>query len=180
VAVDVLGDRADLVVGEAAERVPHQLEVVVEVAGPGAVDRRQERRIAKGRHEQPRIVEGGGVDAPGTLPPVQPSRHVGHRIGGEGARDRCLLVARGAVVEERPGGLDGGGGMGEVVGHDLVGIDRAGGGEMAEGAPYDVAGGLDGGRGGVDVGRSHGWGRYSPTSAGVRWPGRRRARGRSR
>ena len=33
VAVDVLGDRLELLVGEAAERVLHHLEVAVEVAG---------------------------------------------------------------------------------------------------------------------------------------------------
>ena len=38
-AVDVLGDRADLVLGEAVERLAHQLEVVVEVRRTGAVAR---------------------------------------------------------------------------------------------------------------------------------------------
>src|SRR4029453_2174281 len=59
-------------------------------------------------------------------------------------------------------------------------VIAGGGGQVAERRMHDVAGELDGGCGGVDVGHGHGWGRYSATSASVRWRGQRTARGRSR
>jgi hypothetical protein len=155
VAVDVLGDRADLVLGEAPERVLHELEVVVEVAGAGALDRGQELRGPVGRHERAGGVERVRRDAPVGLAPVELGRHVGHGVGGEGAGDRRLLVALGAVVEQRTGGLDRGGRVGEVVGHDLVVVDRSCGGEVCQALMDDLAGELDGGRSGVQIGRGH-------------------------
>jgi hypothetical protein len=46
--------------------------------------------------------------------------------------------------------------VGQVVGDDLVGVDRAGPGQVGEALVDDVAGGLDGGGGGVEIGRGHG------------------------
>ena len=69
---------------------------------------------------------------------------------------RGLDVALGAVVEQRPGRLDRGRGVGEVVGEDLVGVDVAGGGEVLEGMLDDRAGGLDCRRGCGEVGLLYG------------------------
>ena len=155
-AVDVLGDGADLVVGEATEGVLHHLEVVVEVAGAGALDRGQERRVAVGGDHVAGAVERAGLDAPRGLAAEELGGHVRQGLGCEGARDRGLLVALGAVVEQGAGGLDRGGRMGQVVGDDLVVLDRTRGGEVGESPLHHVAGEVDGGRGGVEVGRAHG------------------------
>src|SRR5690606_24006453 len=138
------------------ERVLHHLELVVEVAGAGAVDGGQERRVAVGGDEVADPVERPRLDAPGLLAAVELGGHLGDRLGGEGGGDPGLLVALGPVVEHRPGRLDRGGGVGQVVGDDLVVVDGAGGGEVGPALLDDGAGGLDGGRGGLEVGGAHG------------------------
>ncbi len=42
--------------------------------------------------------------------------------------------------------------MGQVVRHDLIGVDRSGGGDVRQPLVDDVAREIDGGRGGVEVG----------------------------
>ena len=65
VPVDVLGDGLDLVLGEAPEGVLHQLEVLVEVAGPGRGGEVGEGgRVAALGDEGAGGVERAGVDAP--------------------------------------------------------------------------------------------------------------------
>ena len=99
--------------------------------GPAPVDRGQERRVAVGGDEGAGAVERAGLDAPRRLAAEELGGQVGDGVGDEGAGDAGLVVALGAVVEQRAGGLDRGGGVGEVVGEDLVGVDRPGGGEVA-------------------------------------------------
>ena len=124
-AVDVLGDRADLLVGEAPEGVLHQLEVGVEVAGAAAVGQRgQERRLAVGGDELAGVVERAGLDAPLGLAAEQLGGQLGDGVGDEGAGHRGLDVALLAVGEHRPAGLDRGRGVGQVVGQHLLGVDR--------------------------------------------------------
>ena len=104
VAVDVLGDRLELLVGEAAEGVLHQLEVVVEVAGallPG--ERGEERRVAVGGAEGAGAVEGAGLDAPRGLAAEELAGQLADGVGDEGAGDLRLELAVGAVVEHRAG-----------------------------------------------------------------------------
>ena len=131
VAVDVLGDRLQLLVGEAAERVLHELEVVVEMAGAVVVGER--RRGTPGSRYV--ATKGAARRARRARCPTSASRpndlgrQLGDGVGDERAGDAAFEVALGAVVEQRPCGLDGGGGVGEVVGEDLVVVDRSGGGE---------------------------------------------------
>ncbi len=96
VAVDVLGARADLFLGEAAEGVPNQLEVRVEVAGPLLVGQGgHELGVAEGRRRRrPPEPSSPGVDAP--EPP--PGRRIlaatsASGVGDEGAGDAGLDVA---------------------------------------------------------------------------------------
>ena len=128
VAVDVLGDRLELVLGEAAEGVLHQLEVVVEVPGallPG--ERGEEGRVAVGGAEGAGAVEGADLDAPRGLAPEEPAGQLADGVGHEGAGDLRLELAVGAVVEHRVRRLDGGGGVGEVVAEHLVDVGPAAG-----------------------------------------------------
>jgi hypothetical protein len=127
--VDVLGDGLQLVVGEASEGVLHHLEVAVEVAGPRLVDAGQELRCSVCGQEVTSAVEGPGLHAPGLLLGEDLARQVAHCVGDEGAGDASLDVTLGAVVEESLGGGHRGSRVGQVVGEDLVVVDRAGGGE---------------------------------------------------
>jgi hypothetical protein len=79
-------------------------------------------------------------------------------VGDEGACDTGLVVSLLSVVEDRASVLDRCGGVREVVGDDLIGVDIAAGGEMLEGAPDNRAGGLDCRRGGGKVGLGYGRG----------------------
>jgi hypothetical protein len=154
--VDVLGDRADLVLREPAERVLDELEVAVEVARavlPG--ERREERRIAIGREELARLVEGAHVYAPRVLAPEHPRREVVHRIGHERARDARLDLALGAIVEQRACDLDRGGRVCEVVGQDLVVVDRARRGECTGAGGDGAVGDVDRRGGAGEIGRAH-------------------------
>src|SRR5690606_30249741 len=128
----------------------------VGVAGAGATDGGPDGRVAVGGDDLAHAVERPRLDAPGLLAAVELGGDLGDRLGGEGRGDPGLLVALGAVVEHGPGGLDGGGGVGQVVGDDLVVVDGAGGGEVGPALLDDGAGGLGGGRGGLEVGGAHG------------------------
>ncbi len=126
VAVDVLGDRADLVLGEAAEGVLHQLEVVVEVAWARRVvgQRGQERRGAVGGDELREWRRGRRARRP-TRPRGRSSlpARSGTASATNAQVEARLDVALGAVVEQARRRLDGGRGVGEVVGEHLVGVD---------------------------------------------------------
>ena len=146
-AVHVLGDGADLVVGEAPERVLHQLEVVVEVArarcwsasdGEELGGRGTRRRTARAPSS------GAGVDAPHRLAADQP--------GGQVVRRRRRRTRRRAWPRPRPCRrsraspgpvVDRGGGVGEVVGEHLVLVGAAAGGEVADRPADHVVGELD-------------------------------------
>ena len=73
---------------------------------------------------------GAGALQPGSTPqaasrpatrPARSASDVGHEGGGQA----LLGLALGAVVEGGPGGGHRRGGVGQVVGHDLVGVDPA-------------------------------------------------------
>ena len=158
VAVDVLGDRLDLVLGEAAERVLHHLHVAVEVAGALLVgELGEELGGAVGADERQRIGEGVGLDAPLVLTTEDADGDVVDGVGDEGAGDAGLDVALPAVVEDGAGVLDGGGGVGQVVDRGLVGV-LVGGREVAGGGFDDALGDVDGGGGSGEVrsGGGHG------------------------
>ena len=78
------------------------------------------------------------------------------RIGHERAGDAALDVALGAVVEQRPGDLDAGGGVRDVVGSTcllVVGLRR--GREATSGLLDHAVGEVDDGRGSREVGSGH-------------------------
>ena len=100
-------------------------------------------------------VERARLDAPRPLTPEHLGREFGHRVGDERARDACFEVALRAVVEQRASRLDRGGGVGEVVGDDLVVVDRAGGRGGANATVHDALRGVDRRRGRSEVGGSH-------------------------
>ena len=124
--VDVLGVGADLVLGEAVERLADQLEVAPQV--PRALDvgqRGQGGRVATGGQEVGRRGAPSRLDAPGRLPPRHPTDQVGQDIGHEGRGQALFGLAQGAVGERGARGGDGRRGVRHVVGHDLVGVDAA-------------------------------------------------------
>ena len=103
-AVDVLGDRGDLVLGEAAEGVLHHLEVAVEVAGAGGVgERGQELRGPVGGDELTGAVEHARLDAPLGLAAEQLGHELADGVGDVGAGDLALDLALGAVGRASPG-----------------------------------------------------------------------------
>ena len=131
VPVDVLGDRLQLVLGEAPEAVLHELEVVVEVPGtllPGEPG--EERRVAVGGAEAAGSVEGADLDAPGGLATEEPARQLADHVGHEGTGDLRLELAVGAVVEHPVRRLDGGGGVRQVVAEHLVDVGTASGSQV--------------------------------------------------
>ena len=74
-------------------------------------------------HAVERIV----AHAPLGLPAEHLGGQVGQHVGGERRGDLRLVRAPVAVVEQAPGGHDPGGGVGHVVGQDLVLVDAVGG-----------------------------------------------------
>ena len=154
--MDVLRDRPQLLVSEAAEGVLHHLEVLVEVTGPFGVGQLRQGGRSPVRHDE--VMRGrelGRIGAPQLLASDQLGDELGDRVGHERAGDSGFDVALGAVVEQRASGLDGSR-VGHVVGEHLVVVDRPGGGERDDPVVYDRAGEIDGGRGGGEVGLSHG------------------------
>ncbi len=128
--MDVLGPGPDLLVGEAVERLAHQLEVGVEV--PIALhlgQAGQEGRIAVGGHE----LLGGrhpvAVHAPLPGAADGATGQIGHRVGGEGAGDASLGLPECPIGQDGLGGPHGGGGVGDVVGQHLGPVRSAPGGQ---------------------------------------------------
>ena len=116
------------------------------MAGPlGSARAARNAGCAEGGQELTGLVEGAGVDAPLGLAPEHLGRQVGDRVGDEGAGDRRLELALGAVGQQGPAGSDRGGGVGEVVGDDLVLVDRSGGGQRPRGGVHDLVGEVEDG-----------------------------------
>jgi len=152
VAVDLFGDRHDLVLGETPEGVLHHFEVVAEVAGAVGVGQGGEE-IGRpvGGDEISGIVEGVVRNPPLGLPAEQLGAQVGQCVGDERRRDAALVVALRAVVEQASTAHQGGGGVSDVVGQHLVGVDAV----LGEPADRRVDHGLahiQGGCGGGEVG----------------------------
>jgi hypothetical protein len=125
-AVDVLGVGAHLLLGETVERLADELEVGVQVAR--ALD---PRPGPPGRPDRGGGQEVGGRGAPSGLhAPVRfPARHptdqIGHDVGHEGGGEELLGLTEGAVGEAGAGRGHRGGGVGHVVGDDLIGVHAA-------------------------------------------------------
>ncbi len=157
-AVDLLGDRHDLVFGEPAKGVLHHLKVVAQVAGAVGVGQRgEEVRCPVGGHKVPGAVERIGGDTPLGLPAEQLGTQLGQRIGDERGGNQALVVALGAIVEQPPAAHQRGGGVGDVVGQHLVGVDAVLG-QPADGRVDDGLANIQGGSGGGEVGGDGGCG----------------------
>ncbi len=121
--MDVLGPGPDLFLGEPVEGHAHQLEVGVEV--PAALligQRRQKVGMAKSGDEPLGRGHPVGGHTPLLGPPDGSHAQIGQGIGSEGTGDACFGFPVRAVADHRFGGAYAGGGMGDVVGHDLGGI----------------------------------------------------------
>ena len=94
--------------------------------GPSVVgQRRQDRRLALRLHESGHGRRPAGLDAPERLAAGHLAQEVGHHVGHEGRGDGRLDVPLLAVLEGGPGRAHRGGGVRDVVRHDLVGVDAA-------------------------------------------------------
>ena len=142
--MDVLGDRLQLLVGEATEGVLHHLEVVVEVTGAVVLGQRGEKgRVAVGAHELTGLVERTGLDTPLALASVELGHELADRVGHEGTGEPILDLTLRSVPEEPPAGLDGGGGVSHVIGQHLVLVDSVLG-QSGDGGIDDTLGRIDG------------------------------------
>ena len=163
VAVDVLGDRPQLLVGEAAERVLHHLEVLVEVARTLHVGELGEERPDRDARRRSRAPARASPDRCPRRPPARRAWPASSAIASATNAHvmRASIVAFGAVVEQRACRLDRGGGVGHVVGEDLVVVDRSGAGECGDAVAHDLLREVDRGRGGREIGGCHGRERYA-------------------
>ena len=144
VAVDVLGDRLELLIGEAAEGILHHLEVVAQVTRPGSARQPgEELGVAVGRHVLTGRVEGVEADTPLRLTTEHLAGQLGDGVGDEGVRDRGLDVALDAVAQQALAGLHCGSRVGHVVGEDLV-LVEADLGEPGDAGGHDLVGSLEG------------------------------------
>ena len=142
--MDSLGRRGDPLLGEPPEGVGHQLEIDVQMPGPGLA----------GQPGQPGRVAVGGDEmhpAPSSAPASAP--HRASRPRTRVATSQTASAANAAAsfasvgpwwpyLEGDPGRLEGGGAVGHVVGDHLVGVDcrRALAGEMCGGADRSPTG----------------------------------------
>ena len=140
----VLGVRADLVLGEAVEGLADELEVLAQVAWAlGGGQAGEDRRVALGGEEV-----GGRRGPPAVHPPQRlASRHLagelGDDVGDERRGDARLGLTLPAVLEGGTRRGDGGGRMGHVVGHHLVGVDPPVGADGAAGLVDESLGQVD-------------------------------------
>ncbi len=157
--MDVLGDGADLVVGEAAERVGDQLEVVGEVGRSRAVlralltERVEELGRAVRLDERQRRRELRDIHAPCGRSAEHPGGDVGDRVRDVRARQHRFHFAVLPVGAHDLRAFDGGRRVGEVVGERLVLVEAGnrdlavlGGrlGEVPRRASHDGVRGVDG------------------------------------
>ena len=95
---------------------------------------------------------GAGLKPHVVSRPAQPGDQVVDHVGGERTGEAGLDVALGAVVEQCLGGGHLGGGVGQVVGHHLVHVGPAVGGQVAECPADDAVGDFDDLGGSTQVG----------------------------
>ncbi len=126
----VFGVGADLVFGEAAERLTDELEVVGEMRRSGAVlhalvgERFEELGRAVFGDERHRRRERVALGAPRLAAPERASGDIVHRVGHVRAGEHRLHLAVLAVTAHDAGALDRGGRVGEVVRDRLVPVER--------------------------------------------------------
>ena len=147
-----LGPGPDAVLGEAMERLGHHLEVRVEVSrtldlGEGCEDGGIPVVGEEARH----VLPPAGLDIPGLLPAEGSRGHVGDHVCDEHAADPPLDLPERPVVEGGPGRGAPCGGVGEVIGHDLVGVDPAVRAERSQRPADRLLGERNGATGGVQV-----------------------------
>ena len=150
---------SDLLLGEAVERLAHQLEVLAQVARPfGGGQGRQHGRIALLVQEGRGRCIPAGLDPPQRLPPGHAADEVGYDIGRERRGNAGFDLTQDAVVERGPGCCDCSRRMRHVVGDHLVGIDAAVLAHRDAGLVHQVLGQVDRVSGGGEVwcrGRRH-------------------------
>ncbi len=138
--VHVLGDGSDLVGREAVEGLAHQVELVVEVGGPGSFrdevrgDLLEEDRGSVRLDERQRALEVRAVDTPDAGAGEQPRSQVHERIGDERPCEHRLVLAVRRVVEHHAAALDGARRVREVVREHLVLVELRDGDAVAVGA----------------------------------------------
>ncbi len=124
--MDVFGLGRDPILGEPPECLLDQIEFGIEMAGAVLECQiGQNRRITPGRNELRGWHQGIDANAPQRFPAPDPRREVCNDVGDEDAGQAGLQVTLGSIVDHRSGGFDRSCGMGQVIGQDLVGIDRA-------------------------------------------------------
>ena len=122
--VHVFGLRADLVLGEAVERLADQLEVLTQVPRAfGGGQAGEDRRIALRGEEVGGRRGPPGVHPPEWLPPRHLAGELGHDVGDERSGDARLGFPALAVLERGPRRGDRRGCVRHVVGDHLVGVD---------------------------------------------------------
>ena len=125
-AVHVLRVGADLLLGEAVERLAHQLEVLAQMARAFRCRQsRQHRRIALFAEEGCGRRVPAGLDPPQRFPARHAADEVGHDVGDERRGYAGLDLSQCAVLQRGPRRGHGGGGMRDVVRDDLVVVDAA-------------------------------------------------------
>src|SRR5207248_1098567 len=102
-----------------------------------------------------------GVGVPERLSADELGDELGHRVGRERARDTSFDVTPRAVIEKALRGFDGGRGMGDVIGEDLVVVDRTTGRESSDAVADDLLRQFDRARGGREILGCHGCERYA-------------------
>ena len=170
--VDVLGVRPDLLARRSGGR-----------SRPPARSRRRGGAALPARTARPGTSGPGGPPRTGQPGPASrrrrptppPGRSVraarsASGVGHEGAGQAGLGVAPGAVVQGGPGGGHRRGGVGQVVGHHLVGVDPAGCGQGLTARPTTLVGQADGRRCGLEIGCRAGHGATLPVGATARSP----------
>ena len=142
--MDVLGVRADYLLGEAAEGGGDHLHLVVEVQRSGLLGQRgHELGGAKLLEERMRRLQRRDLDPPRGFAAGDAGDQVVHHVGGEGAGDLGLGASLGAVVEQGACRLHLCGSVCQIVGEHLANVGPTVGRQVADPLADDVAGQFD-------------------------------------
>ncbi|CAB4727571.1 unannotated protein [freshwater metagenome] len=155
-AMDVFRDGCDLFVRESSEGVLHHFEIALEVTRSGSVGQRCKKfGCSVCGDELACAVEHAGSDVPFGFTAEEFWKQFTNGVGNKGAGQFRFKLALGAVGEHRSSGLDCRRCVGNVVGHDLIGIRATIGGDVANASVDDPVGGLDDGSGSGEVRSGH-------------------------